>query len=140
MHALTVRQPWAACIAHGPKRVENRTWFPPRKWRLPLQLAIHSSKAWAKADEAYRTDRIAEIWPEVRDVPIIRGAVVAVATLVSVVRSAPGDPNPWVMGPWCWNLEDVRALSDPVPCTGHQSLWTLPHGVEVRVLEQLEAR
>lgn len=24
MRALTIRQPWAAAIAHGPKRIENR--------------------------------------------------------------------------------------------------------------------
>lgn len=26
MRALTIRQPWAGRIAHGDKRVENRTW------------------------------------------------------------------------------------------------------------------
>jgi hypothetical protein len=141
MHALTIQQPWAACIAHGPKRVENRTWFPPRKWRLPMQLAIHSSKRHAKTDEAYKTERIAEVWPDVREAPRVRGAVLAVATLVRVVRYNEGDLGwgPWAMGPWCWMLEDVRTLAEPVFCTGRQSLWPLPHSVEARVLEQLGA-
>jgi hypothetical protein len=42
--ALSVRQPWASAIIHGPKRVENRTWA--RK--LPpggLWLAVHAASA-----------------------------------------------------------------------------------------------
>jgi len=37
--ALTILQPWATLIAHGPKRIENREWKPPRTldW-----LAIHA--------------------------------------------------------------------------------------------------
>ena len=26
-------------------------------------------------------------------------------------------------GPWCWLLQDVRRLEEPVPCRGAQGLW-----------------
>jgi hypothetical protein len=89
-------------------------------------------------DEDYRVERVARFWPEVVDVPLDRGSVVAVATLVVVVRySDELHDNPWAVGPWCWILGRVRPLPRPVPCRGRQSLWTLPKDVEARVLEQL---
>ena len=39
---LTIRQPWASLIAHGPKRTENRTWLPDLE---PGEfLAIHAGR------------------------------------------------------------------------------------------------
>ena len=44
LRALTVRQPWAACIAHLDKRVENRPKpFPPSL--LGEEIAIHAGLA-----------------------------------------------------------------------------------------------
>lgn len=43
MHAITVRNPWAYAIAHGIKRIENRSWRPPVHLLDPgAWLAIHA--------------------------------------------------------------------------------------------------
>jgi hypothetical protein len=55
--ALTVHQPWAHLIAHGPKLVENRTWAPNPAELTPGDfLAIHAGKTPARRirDDAWR--------------------------------------------------------------------------------------
>jgi hypothetical protein len=44
MRFLTVRQPWAGCIAHLGKRVENRGWHCPAR-SVGTQIAIHAAAA-----------------------------------------------------------------------------------------------
>lgn len=44
MRALTIRQPWAGCIAHLDKRIENRTWRLPGKY-IGATVAIHAAVA-----------------------------------------------------------------------------------------------
>ena len=41
MKAITLIQPWSWAVAHGGKRVENRSWFPP-KAMLGQRVAIHA--------------------------------------------------------------------------------------------------
>lgn len=141
MRALTIWQPWAACIAYGPKRVENRGWRPPERWRLPFDLAIHAAKTRRVRDEAEARMRVADIWPLVNSVPMDRGAVVAVASVVGFFATL-DEPrrtltDPWVIGPWCWQLDRVRPLICPVPCKGQQGIWTLPPDVEAEIREVL---
>jgi hypothetical protein len=144
MHALTILQPWAACIAHGPKRVENRSWRSPATCPLPFELAIHAAAR--KRSRAAELDDLWDIeleWPAVRTTRLDRGCVVAVALVVDFREYQRQslflrvDDDPWAVGPVCWLLENVRTLPEPVPCKGQQSLWTLPKDVEARVLEQL---
>jgi hypothetical protein len=137
--ALTIWQPWAACIAHGPKRVENRTWRPPLRWRLPFDLAIHAAARRRVREESEELDGIEFDWPEARTAPLDRGCVIAVASVVGfrlVKRGLllPADADPWETGPVCWDLDNVRTLAEPVPCRGEQGLWTLPPEVERKVL------
>lgn len=42
MRSLTIRQPWAGCVAHLDKRVENRSWRCPPTF-IGERIAIHSS-------------------------------------------------------------------------------------------------
>lgn len=42
--ALTILQPWACAIVHGPKRVENRTWAPPA-YLVGQRIWLHAGKA-----------------------------------------------------------------------------------------------
>lgn len=128
MQALTISQPFATLIAEGHKWVENRTW--PTRYRG--DLAIHAGKG-----QQYLNKN------EIAKFPT--GCVIAIARLAAVVELS------WAMdqfeggfdgriegstksvvdlvmhqhseGPWCWILEDVRAI-DPVPVRGSQGLWT----------------
>lgn len=120
MKALTICQPYAHLIAVGDKRVENRTW--PTKYRGPLAIHAGKSRSWLHGQ--YRA-------PE-----MVFGAVVATATLIDCVHidwiddGDLDDSMPWLRdhehteGPWCWVLDNVVKLFEPVTCTGRQGLWT----------------
>jgi len=107
LRALTVKQPWAGCIAHLDKRTENRSWRLPDKYR-GVQAAIHAgasvdrdnisapmgAEGWASlfASSAEwdawrfwdlgRKPRDEASWPP----RLSLGAVVAVATLAACHR------------------------------------------------------
>lgn len=156
IRALTVIQPWAHLIVHGPKRVENRDW-PPHGMAAGDYLAIHAGKkvdadCWAGAvDTALAADLLGSL-PLLDDLLKVparqRGerfgqrrayveracaysAVVGVARLAGVERANPGG-DPWWFGSVGWRLEDVVAI-EPVPCPGKQGLWELPPEVYATV-------
>ncbi|MFJ6215065.1 hypothetical protein ACIQGZ_17275 [Streptomyces sp. NPDC092296] len=118
MRALTIRQPWADAIAHGPKRVENRT----RRTGYRGPLLIHAGLAYVP-DAIHPADTAD--WPDTR------GAVIAVANLLDCHeerrRRCCGR---WAMpGMWHWRLSGVHALPRPVPAKGQLGLWTPPKDV-----------
>lgn len=125
MKAITIRQPWAHLIAAGVKRVENRSW--PTAHRGPL--AIHAAKISAGIDAA----TLAEM--ELRGIVIppaatlAYGAIVAIVNVVDCVawEDLPRDlaDDPFAVGPFCWILEDARAV-EPVPIRGKLGLWECP--------------
>jgi len=118
MKAITVCQPWAWAIVSGPKRVENRSWF--SRYRGPLLIHAGKSKAWmctALADGTPVPEGLAF------------GALVGVATVVDCVPVATAPPSPFTFGPWCWLLDNVWALAEPVPYRGAQNLWNVPDDV-----------
>jgi hypothetical protein len=128
VRALTVRQPWAAAIAHGPKRIENRTKPIPPK-HLGTTILIH-----AGADED-RTPRTGDQVPRVltdgmRTWPQDRRAIVAVATLASCHQDT-GCCRPWGFpNTWHWQLDNVRAVPHPIlEVRGQLGLWTVPDDV-----------
>jgi hypothetical protein len=174
IRALTVRQPMAGFIAHLGKRVENRAWQLPERYR-GARVAIHAAAAvepglipatpggagdWASlfASRAeWDAWRLWHLGCKPRDVAnwppkLALGAVVAVATIVGCHRftcatmcGPAGEMNhtglcsPWArLEPWHWELADVRALPEPVPCRGKLSLWRLPADAENAVRAQLE--
>jgi hypothetical protein len=162
MQALTVKVPWSFAIAHGPKRVENRSWPPPRSLR---ELAIHAGarSGWDDAGEfsplvidAWRdyvatlpADNAALPWPRRESLHLDFSAVVAVA---EITASHAGLSMRWpcqggelcsewaVPGQYHWQLGNVRTLATPVPCSGNRKLWTLPDEVESAVRAQLARR
>lgn len=125
LRALTVRQPWATCIASGRKTVENRTWN--TTYRGPL--AIHAG---ARGDAHARDDRAmaVRIDAAVNAVPehfYCGGAVLAVARLADCHPYRPGccgslwaEQWPDV---WHWVFADIRRLAVPVGATGRLGLW-----------------
>lgn len=117
---LTIIQPWAAAIAHGPKRIENRKWKPTNRV-LGEFLAIHAGK---QVDTSMNTEHF--IWDKQECTfgkdAIVTSAIIAVAVIDGFVKES---PDPWFFGPWGWVLRDVVAI-EPVPCSGKQGLWTLP--------------
>jgi hypothetical protein len=135
MKALTIKQPWAGAIAYGAKDIENRSWPAPRE-DIGQILAIHAGRSVdLGAQPPGGGDWPAGDWT--------LGAIIAVATLkgshrASRCASQAGLCSPWAQpGQWHWQITDVRALADPVPCRGFQKLWTVSAEAEAAVLAQL---
>ena len=137
MKAITVMQPWAACIAAGAKLVENRAR--PVSHRGPL--AIHAGQRWSRRgghDDLVVTTLAGPDAPgpmsrqvagEVLDV--VFGAVIAVAELVDC-HPADGCCSPWGVqnddhGHPAHHLilRNVQPLDPPVPARGALGLWSI---------------
>lgn len=125
--AISLWQPWASAIPLGLKSVETRHWSTKHRG----EIAIHAARCWQPEQRDFAsTERALGRLPE--RLPF--GAIVAVARLVDVrptdelkltvgaVERLYGNYAPGRFG---WILDDVRALREPVPCTGRQSLWRL---------------
>ncbi|MFI8992155.1 ASCH domain-containing protein [Streptomyces antimycoticus] len=119
MRALTIRQPWAALIAHADKRIENRVW--PTSYRGPL--LIHAGKSIDRT--ALKHPPVAAEVRRLRDqgIQLELGAVIAVAQL-SGCHQPDGVCTRWsAVGQFHFELSHVAALPLPVPCTGRLQLW-----------------
>lgn len=128
IRGITIKQPWAACILHGDKRIENR----PRAWAPGWRL-LHAGAA---------TDRPALRNPLVART--IRRHELPTRAVLGIVRitgshTDPGEPcSPWAHpGRIHLDLDDVHALALPVPCDGQLGPWRVPYAVYERVLLQL---
>lgn len=136
MKALTIRQPWATCIALGTKALENRSWQTGHRGLIAIHAAAKPERDGIDVLPAVTLPPL----PALRDMPL--GAVIAAAELVSIHATAfPGRkccPSPWaISGMWHWQLASVRKLAETVPCKGALGLWTLPADVEAAVMSQL---
>ena len=149
MRALSIRDPWAQAIVNGPKRVENRTWAPPEHIR-GQRIAIHTSKkvehndAQDLADHALFDYKPGEAYP---------GYIIGVATIIGVMNPETHQTETWVEGVdipphcivdwfvtgcWGWLLDDVHALTRPIPAKGMLGLWTVPPHVESDIISQMQ--
>ncbi|MFF6866686.1 ASCH domain-containing protein [Streptomyces ardesiacus] len=128
MRALTVRQPWAAAIAHGPKRIENRPKAIPAKHQ-GTTILIHAGLA--EDVNALPADMV-------RDWPRHWGAIIAVADLADCHHDD-GCCRPWGFpDTWHWRLDNVRAVPHPIlGVRGQLGLWTVPDDVLVAVQRQV---
>lgn len=113
MRALTVKQPWASLIASGVKRIENRTWKPPKTLAPGERFAIHAGSGWDKRGEAHTAARRGEL-PQ--------GRVVCTAIIDRVVTDS---TDPFWIGPYGWVLRDIEPAESP-PARGGLGLWRMP--------------
>lgn len=122
MRCLSIQNPFAAAIIHGPKRVENRSW----KTSLPTQgewIAVHTGK---KPFQNLDRRWFHSLWPSpvfATEKGVLLGAMF-VEKIVPVETIK--DPCPWTFGPYVWVITDVVALPVPLPIKGHQRLFHLP--------------
>lgn len=152
--ALTVRQPWAAAIAHHGKDVENRTWTTSHRGLIAIHAAAGVDSRHLYSMQVSQVAHLARAREEqVRTAAATRGAVIAVACLSDVcAESASSTPVEIISAPYLrcgcgrwavacqyhWHLTSVRALPEPVPAKGALGVWTLPDEVEDRVRAQLD--
>ncbi|MET8955473.1 hypothetical protein [Streptomyces sp. NPDC004533] len=131
IRAISVKQPWAACIAAGAKRIENR----PQHWPWRGWLLLHSG---------LQIDRPALRPPLVartirgRDLPT--GAVIGVARLSGCHQDPDGSPTcgPWAEpGRWHLELTDVQEFALPIPARGQLGPWKPTEDLVAQVRQQL---
>ena len=137
MKTLTVRPPWSTLIQLAGKDVENRTWD--TKYRG--ELAIHAGRSYD--EDAHRDPTAADAFlndPRVRSLRpdnLTRGAIVAVATLVSMHSWRDCEARDGSLcSRWAqrqqmhWCLQDVRPLREPMPWPGSLGLRPLSDETE----------
>ncbi len=148
MRVLTLTQPWATLVAIGAKRIETRSWA--TKYRGPL--LIHAAAGLGPVGGVLGLGAQCSVEPfwgvlhaadYMRSDMLPRGAIVAVAELVSVIPTEilnrQGswiiDTDTWSMtdqerafgdytpGRYAWLLADVQPLATPIPTKGALGLW-----------------
>jgi hypothetical protein len=155
--AITIRQPWAWCVAAGHKPVENRT----RAVSYRGDVAVHAGLRWSA--EGQRDPRVRGAWTAARLANPARnyqlgrlrpespaftfGAVLAVAELADCHPATDGcctslwaDPPRAGLRVHHLVLANLRPLRAPVPAAGRQPVpWTLPAEAENAVRAALAA-
>lgn len=101
--ALSIRQPWAWCILHAGKDIENRSW----RTRFRGSIALHAAKGLTKAEFEDCLATVHEITetqpfpafpaglalPRLEELP--RGGIVGVVDIVDCVSQS---KRPWFFG------------------------------------------
>ena len=137
MKALTLKPPWAFCITHLGKRIENRTWKPPQSL-IGQRFAIHGGKPpTSNAAIGRLIDLVDEIEASTethnnffRDILPFSG-IVATAVLEGWTSHI---VDPWFDGSgYGWILKDVIVLPEPIPCKGALGLWNVPEEIAERL-------
>jgi hypothetical protein len=142
MQCLSLSQPWAWCVVHGPKRIENRSTASiagvARKL-IGQRIALQAAKSYDDRGETLiRSTGLA--LPARSELDLAAGKVIGVATIAAVCgpTEVAHQQRVWAFGPYCFLLTDVRAIAKPVACRGLPYFFPLPHDVEQKVLDQLE--
>jgi len=143
---ISIRQPWALCITHGGKRVENRVSRTHRSDGVPVQptahrgpICLHTSR---RIDsKGLRDPRIQDLMARLGpEVTMPTGAIVAIAHIVDVHYDTGTCCGVWAArGQWHLALSSVQVLDTPVPARGALSLpWFAPSSVTTQVLDQIK--
>ncbi len=132
MRAISVIQPWAHCIIHEGKNIENR----PRITHYRGTVLIHASKKkdpdrflWLSED--YNIDL------EIDDLSF--GAIIGIADIVEVItkRQVDRKTKKWFMGKYGYILENMKPLKKPIPTKGALGFWKVKGRLLRRCLNQL---
>lgn len=122
MKALTICQPYPWLIIHGGKTIENRTW--PTAYRGPLVIHAGKSRKYIDSIEELVAAGVSMLAsPDDYCYGVIQG-IVDLVDCVPYAHPSVAD-NPWREGPWCWVLENPRAVA-PLTYRGERGLWDMP--------------
>ncbi len=150
--ALPFWQPYAWCVLHNTKRIENRT-RPPGGLRVGDWFALYATQA----RSATREDRIAaDVYlatgvdvPPFGDPALVYGAILGAAQWVDTidardrpdVDAAARASEPWWLGPVGMRLAPrVVAFREPVPCWApHQGCFALAGPMRADVQARMAA-
>lgn len=122
MKAISIRQPWAWLIVHGPKAIENRTWYCHYRGRI----LIHAAKGMTQREYAYACGfayRQRVIVPAKEHLQF--GGVIGMADVTDCVEAS---DNPWFMGDYGIVLANRRAVPF-LPAKGALGIFDIPYPV-----------
>jgi hypothetical protein len=137
--AISIRQPWASLIAHGIKRIENRSWLPPHKL-YGQELLICAAAAREDPRDTQSAQEICERIGVTLPTERPTGVAVGIVTLIGCIGpSEEGDmvtdipnweecgveesANAWYNeGSIGWVLADARTIP-PFPVKGRLGLY-----------------
>lgn len=131
--ALSIRQPWAHCILHLGKTVENRDW----STRFRGRVCIHSAKGMTRSEYEDCLGLVQEIstispFPSGSLFPAFeelrRGGIVGTAEIVDVVTAM---DSPWFFGKYGFLLKDPQPC-DLIPVKGALSFFEWRKNLEGR--------
>ncbi|RIA86914.1 hypothetical protein C1645_778472, partial [Glomus cerebriforme] len=162
LYALTVQEPFATCIIHGPKRLENRTY------RLDIQqllstsnsktndgiwIAIHVSQSKRNLEPKDPTCAIIkyQCWSELPSVEMMKqnfGKIIGLAKFFACVEAKDvPDDNVWKSleddddtrkkKHYCWMINDVKILNNPIECKGSFGIWKMHDMIARQVLANI---
>ena len=157
--ALTLTQPWAGLVVLGIKRIENRSWKPPKEL-LGRRHAVHASR---KVDEEVVKFLVDELGLVEHPLWRVTSAIVGSAIWHDVVSSVTGveqfetrlerevrdrnkfgdpvdevafkDQQRFWMGPHAHVLRENRHYATPIPTGGARSFWHLSSELRSKVAD-----
>jgi len=165
LYALTVKEPFATCIIHGPKRLENRTY------RLDIQrlisesnsetnngiwVAIHVSQSKSNIGPKDPTCSIVkyQCWSDLPSVEVMKqncGKIIGLAKFFACLEAKDvPDDNVWKSKKdvnsdgtrktknYCWMIDDVKVLDNPIECKGSLGIWKVNETIAKRVWESVD--
>lgn len=150
--AITLWQPWASLVALRFKQYETRSWSTSYRGKLLIHAAARKA-TFNPFRELYEKKGFKGLTPseqrayavcaEINNcVPSRFGCIVAIADLTNCGRMMPAEGykaewevrisdqtelelavGDWAPGRYAWKLENIKALTEPIPCKGKQGLW-----------------
>lgn len=121
MYALSVRQPWAWCIIHAGKHLENRTQGALNHMSKSVtHIAIHASTGMTRKEYEDVLEHPGLRLPSEngeklpRPDELIRGAIIGHVRIIDRISAS---NSPWWCGPRALVLADPVAI-EPIPCIG----------------------
>lgn len=113
--ALSINQPWAHCIAHGLKPVENRDWRTDRRG----EILIHAGKKFDYDGWLWIVKTFPNLYiPAAGDFAM--GGIVGQAEIVDCVEQM---DSPWFFGRYGFVMQKAKPL-DLIPCKGALGFFT----------------
>ena len=132
LKSLSLKQPWAQCIFHDGKNVENRVWSTKyRGW-----VAIHASRTRARSEFELCKSKYGRTYDS-KEVP--RGAILGFVKLTEVItKSEVTKPTKkWFEGDYGFVLSEIISLKSPVGAKGSLGLRDLDKAVFRQCLKQM---
>lgn len=117
---ITIKQPWAALIAHGIKDIENRTWRTNFRGKVLIHVSAPKKFNVSLTDE--QTILATPVLKSAFDGTMSFGAIIGEVEIVDCVQN---HPSIWAeKGVWNWVLANPVLYDQPIHnVKGKLSFW-----------------